>query len=360
MADKYVSVMDPAYQPPDMNALRNKGLLRGLLDASPLSAFDAPMQAMQGSQVPLLRALGMLYGAGQQKTPTDAAAGLFGIAAPQYDQFQQGGREANALYGMGRAIGVAAPAAGGLLARNMPRPAQGELNALVYHGSPHKFDKFDGSKIGTGEGAQAYGHGIYVAESPSVAGSYTAANAAGGRAIAELDGVPVSSIKNKTGVADWLDSYGSIANTRAALKGRHPELLKELDALVQSGRLTEGNLYKADLADAAIPKMLDWDKPLKDQPENVKKAFNLDKHAPDAPIHNMTGMEAYVRYGKRFNNPTSSAPETAAAFRELGIPGIRYLDGGSRTGGAGTSNFVVFPGNEGLLKILERNGQPLK
>jgi GNAT superfamily N-acetyltransferase len=29
----------------------------------------------------------------------------------------------------------------------------------AYHGSPHDFDRFDMGKIGTGEGAQAYGHG---------------------------------------------------------------------------------------------------------------------------------------------------------------------------------------------------------
>lgn len=44
--------------------------------------------------------------------------------------------------------------------------------AIVWHGSPHKFDKFDASKIGTGEGAQAYGHGLYLADSPTVAGGY--------------------------------------------------------------------------------------------------------------------------------------------------------------------------------------------
>ena len=33
---------------------------------------------------------------------------------------------------------------------------------------------------------------------------------------------------------------------------------------------------------------------------------------------------------------------------------FRYLDGGSRAGGKGTSNFVVFPGNESILKILGR------
>ena len=42
----------------------------------------------------------------------------------------------------------------------------------AYHGSPHSFEKFDTSKIGTGEGAQAYGHGLYVAESENVAKSY--------------------------------------------------------------------------------------------------------------------------------------------------------------------------------------------
>jgi hypothetical protein len=44
-------------------------------------------------------------------------------------------------------------------------------------------------------------------------------------------------------------------------------------------------------------------------------------------------------------------------LRDAGIPGIKYLDGGSRTAGQGSSNYVVFPGNERLLKILERNGE---
>lgn len=39
---------------------------------------------------------------------------------------------------------------------------------------------------------------------------------------------------------------------------------------------------------------------------------------------------------------------------------IRYLDGGSRGAGQGSSNFVVFPGQEDILTILERNGVPIK
>ena len=34
----------------------------------------------------------------------------------------------------------------------------------AFHGSPYDFNAFDMSKIGTGEGAQAYGHGLYLAE----------------------------------------------------------------------------------------------------------------------------------------------------------------------------------------------------
>ena len=55
----------------------------------------------------------------------------------------------------------------------------------------------------------------------------------------------------------------------------------------------------------------------------------------------------------------TGADEVAQQFRKAGIPGIRYLDGGSRGAGSGTSNFVVFPGEEGILRILERNGIPL-
>ena len=51
----------------------------------------------------------------------------------------------------------------------MPGPAKGltqeaKAGIRAYHGSPHDFDRFDMSKIGTGEGAQAYGHGLYFAE----------------------------------------------------------------------------------------------------------------------------------------------------------------------------------------------------
>jgi hypothetical protein len=47
------------------------------------------------------------------------------------------------------------------------------------------------------------------------------------------------------------------------------------------------------------------------------------------------------------------------ALRAVGIPGIRYLDGNSRGADSGTSNFVVFAGEEKMLRILDRNGKPI-
>jgi hypothetical protein len=42
-------------------------------------------------------------------------------------------------------------------------------------------------------------------------------------------------------------------------------------------------------------------------------------------------------------------------LRQAGVPGVKYLDAGSRySAGTGTRNFVVFPGEEKKVKILKR------
>ena len=45
-------------------------------------------------------------------------------------------------------------------------------------------------------------------------------------------------------------------------------------------------------------------------------------------------------------------PKSMEALREAGIPGIRYLDAGSRDAGEGSRNYVVFDDN--LLDILHK------
>jgi hypothetical protein len=48
--------------------------------------------------------------------------------------------------------------------------AMGQVD--VWHGSPHSFDRFSMDKIGTGEGAQAFGYGLYFTDLVDVAKHY--------------------------------------------------------------------------------------------------------------------------------------------------------------------------------------------
>jgi len=161
-------------------------------------------------------------------------------------------------------------------------------------------------------------------------------------------------------------------------------------------------LYKVDLPDEMIGRMLDWDKPLSQQPESVRKAlapYFADDFTKVEPrdgmpltgggtlrVHNDPdlGPRYFLEWadGKRFRLSEKDLPNLLGAggegkaiyqsmkdrfsvsggidkdvsqwLRELGIPGIRYLDQGSRQAGKGTYNYVVFPGEEKALKILER------
>ena len=256
-----------------------------------------------------------------------------------------------------------------LSAPSMTGPGKNQAGAIVYHGSPHKFDQFDSSKIGTGEGAQAYGHGLYFAENPSIAKHYKEKLSEGNDArpfITEIINSLHGQKKpiNKQSLSDEFLRYPQtkdfvaddnvLSLSQRAADGYEiksdtwtSEGLKALQQLDKTlPPAPKGSLYKVDLPDEAIAKMLDWDKPLSQQSPEVQKAFgSVD---PNGRIN--TGL-AY----QRWRDSQSVDPVSAAEkLKNMGIPGVRYLDGGSRGAGDGTRNFVVFPGNEGILKILDR------
>ena len=141
----------------------------------------------------------------------------------------------------------------------------------------------------------------------------------------------------------------------------HIASLERIAPLAKSiKQVQEKAIYKVDLPDSAIARMLDWDKPLSQQAPGVQKAvqgvwdanfIKMVKSGKVPALADANGSDVYTALGK--------SPEMAAQLRQAGIPGIRYLDGGSRGAGSGTSNYVVFPGEEALLTILERNGIPL-
>ena len=58
-----------------------------------------------------------------------------------------------------------------------------------------------------------------------------------------------------------------------------------------------------------------------------------------------------------FVNRRGSPEDAALRLKEIGIPGIRYLDQASRGAGEGTRNYVMF--DDALANIVSRNGVSL-
>lgn len=265
----------------------------------------------------------------------------------------------------------------------------GMAGLTVYHGSPHKFDKFDMSKIGSGEGAQAYGHGLYFAESPEVAVAYrnklaTDSSLLNPKVVTFKDGSQVDvgtsgwalnmlkkgnmdaqearvAIETELKDAAYLKNYKAMEQAKSALKALD-------DGAFEISGVNAGQLYKVDIPDESIAKMLDWDKPLSQQAPEVQKVVQdklaqLEKLRYANPVYSMqhkqlsrgdmTGQDLF-----RFLGDGGKGQKSMDMWKSAGIPGIRYLDGGSRNAGQGTYNYVVF--DDTLPTILERNGQKLK
>jgi predicted GNAT family N-acyltransferase len=242
----------------------------------------------------------------------------------------------------------------------------------VYHGSPHRFEEFDASKIGTGEGAQAYGHGIYLAESPDVARDYQVRLSydpekmkIGGKQInavynqlqdsaARMPPARAAAEYEKLDLIERLMMNNPVDEVEKAAAELSPATQKWFATQVKPSFETYGSFYKADLPDEMVDRMLDYDASIKSQPENIRNALQplLDKHGIARTADIGTLISAMGR-----DMPQSMVSEK---LRELGIPGIKYLDAGSRgQGGSGTRNFVVFPGEEKKVNILERDGKKL-
>jgi hypothetical protein len=240
------------------------------------------------------------------------------------------------------------------------------VGITAWHGTPHVFDKFDSSKIGTGEGVQAYGHGLYLAEAPEVAKNYASAVTSQRFGLGTIEGKPFSQLSKaeQGALIDLKLAGGDVQKALAALAKRGPEygaqvaerlpILQQIAEGRRSADLSKGNLYKVDIPDPAVAKMLDWDKPISGQPEGVRNALAPFGFSPK--VADLPGGDVMFRLNDRIGGPS----KVAEWLRQDGIPGVRFLDAGSRSAGGGSSNFVVFPGEEHMLRILERNGQPLR
>ena len=255
----------------------------------------------------------------------------------------------------------------------------------AFHGSPHDHNKFESSKIGTGEGAQAYGFGHYFAESKDVAEYYKKALSIKSVTIdntlytTDDSGMyrddngklfKPSNIGEELAIRGLL--YGatrtSDLNTLAeevesflqTRSGISTESIDKAKNFIKSGRLQiidAGKLYEVELAPEQDEYLL-WDRPLSEQSDKVKGALNGQLESLNTKTKRIGSMLYASANGKIgaeipggmngqglysvLKMELGSDKKASGYLRSEGIRGIKYLDGSSRAKGEGAYNYVIF------------------
>jgi hypothetical protein len=316
---------------------------------------------------------------------TGFAAGAMGLPPtemsvldPNQAPYMQGYSQGEPIGYAGMATPFAAPAAVATAKALAPKLGQATENYMVkqgmiqpltaYHGTPHTIQgQFDINKVGTGEGAQAYGHGMYFAENPAVAKQYATDRSYVGKVMA---GTPDNTPWDAQRIAqDTLNVHGdnAVAQLEKTLKNNsflknpqqvenNKQLQDAIDILKTNQLQPTGNLYKVDIPDADIPKMVTFETPLSEMDEKLAAVIKpLQEQLKNQPNPSLFKNAKSVGDVIQYSNAIGLKPHIP--LQEAGFTGIRYLDEGSRGKGTGTSNFVVF--EPSTVKILEQNSKPV-
>ncbi len=172
----------------------------------------------------------------------------------------------------------------------IPIAKAGKIIIEAYHGTPHKVDKFSSERIGTGEGAQAYGHGLYFADRKGTAKSYRDALSTTG--YKSLSGKELKDMPSSYGFANLMNemrrSNRSDEDVVKMLRNeadkddiypfpenkKRSKALRKLADKLEQGKIvykSDGNLYKVEI-EASPDEFLNWDEPLKNQPKKIQDA----------------------------------------------------------------------------------------
>ena len=289
-----------------------------------------------------------------------------------------------------------------------PSEMQVAYSIAAYHGTPHEIKGgFQLEKIGTGEGEQAFGWGLYFAEKRGIAEGYRERLSRGGVDIKKVEEERRAALESwekfKTErpdqAQDFREEVATFANMSLTEEDVAIELQNTIDGYrnfdtsidgAEKARKVEvfrpdatGSVYTVEI-DIDPDEILDWDKPVTEQDAGViQKLKEAGIYSEETPYGNKATGE-YI-----YHSEDTSKILKSIRLKEAGIKGIRYLDRGSRYAqpkktGFGwmvddyrgtnyfktrqeaeefaakgqTYNFVVF--DENLIKITARNGEQVE
>lgn len=262
-----------------------------------------------------------------------------------------------------------------------------EREVSAYHGSPHEFDKFTTSKIGTGEGAQAFGWGLYFTDMEDIAKHY-AQNLSKSTQNDQLDFLKKALLNNKITEKDFkeIDEIWNNLSLSIGFYGSEhafEELISKLkdnnsaiDFLKQNKenflKPKNGMIYQVKLHKDKKPDQynwLEWDKPISEK--NIIKIFNGAEKVGGIDFKDgwdldskygltnrggfkINGEEMYRWLSKKLNGDK----QASLFLLDAGIDGIKYpADSISRSVTSDTArgyNYVVFDENAVSIEKVDK------
>ena len=293
-------------------------------------------------------------------------------------------------------------------------PTDDTPGIIAFHGSAADFDGFALEKIGTGEGAQAYGYGLYFSDKEAIAEWYRNTLSSMG-----VDPQPLKdagmTVTEEMMAASYIRTSNSAEDAAKDWANWHGKPFNDdLIDTFKAAQVSDGKMYKVGL-EVRPDDLLDYDLPFSEQTPTIQAALEkagykternmvvkedgdnrfgvyetnddgtetllkhftepmlfkgpLEKQAQDfiveqnAELLNNNGAQildvlasGIAQKGLHLPGGKKKDAERLAsdALFKAGIPGIKYLDNTSRDGAGTSNNYVIF--DDSMIKILEKYG----
>ena len=276
-------------------------------------------------------------------------------------------------------------------------PTETEPGIIAFHGSGADFDEFRLEMIGTGEGAQAYGYGLYFTDSEDIAKFYR--NSVGGANV--LKTAQNIKIEVPSGGTETAANFTGFRNKFAEFYGEDAALFADRylgqftidpdapqDVLIERAKVLMANVKESDripenaeeiVSKITLPErgkiykvglspkpdeLLDYDLPFAEQSKDIQEkllqaGYEVDPRTSgsggmilEAIMSNVGREGAHLELGGKRSDARQVASQRLA---NAGIPGIKYFSGNSRTT-AGGKLIDVSQGDDGFrAKVAVEN-----